>query len=126
MDPSPYLPEDTLYHTVPISERRHSITPLIAITSSPVHLSYMCKISSSDLEFSLGLEPIILSPYRSTYDAGPNLKDSQNFERSAIGVKYLWCLSMSLLSAFFQQGFVLGDHELQLADKLVGCLRRSN
>ena len=44
--------------------------------SCPLHLSYICKSFAAQYpirKFSLGIEPIVSSPYRSMYGAGPNL-----------------------------------------------------
>ena len=66
-----YLPKNALYHVVHIS-RGDPITTLTAFMSSPLHLSFMCKPSDSIFKFSMGLEPVVFSPYRCKCGIGPN------------------------------------------------------
>ena len=50
--------------------------------SNPLRLSSVCTISDSVIKFSLGLEPILFSPYHSIYSVG------FNFEGDLVSLKW--------------------------------------
>ena len=95
MWPLPYFPKTMLYRTMRISQRRHSLTALTAVISNSLCSSDMRKINSelsvepevshmsleserlfrkaAQSKLSLGIEPIVFSPYHILYGASHTL-----------------------------------------------------
>ena len=97
-----YLPKSALYHTVHISSRRHPIEVFTALLSSPLLLSYMCKAPDSILRLSLGLEPVVSSPYCGVYCVGPNLTQTAFSHHNTCHLDCQKRLSASPLAAFVE------------------------